>query len=139
MAVYKSKPVTVGRSANEMYERLSDLSRLQGSLEQLPEEQRAKIGNVQFSSDSIRIQTPQVGEIAFKIIEKVEPEKVVFGTESSPVPLTMTLVVAPLTDSSSTVGAEINVEIPAMLRPLVGPQLQKAADQLGSLIGTLNA
>jgi len=26
-----------------------------------------------------------------------------------------------------------------MLRPLVGPQLQKAADQLGNLIGTLNA
>lgn len=139
MAVYKSKPVTVGRSASEMYERLSDLSRLQGSLEQLPEEQREKIGNVQFSADSIRIQTPQVGEIAFKIIEKVEPEKVVFGTESSPVPLTMTLVVSPVTYSSSTVGAEISVEIPAMLRPLVGPQLQKAADQLGSLIGTLNA
>ena len=137
MAVYKSKPVTVGRPATEMYERLSDLSRLQGSLDKLPEEQRQQIGNVQFSADSIRIQTPQVG--AFKIIEKIEPEKVVFGTESSPVPLTMTLVVAPVSDSASTVAAEINVEIPAMLRPLVGPQLQKAADQLGNLIGTLNA
>ncbi len=139
MAVYKSKPVTVGRPATEMYERLSDLSRLQGSLDKLPEEQRQQIDNVQFSADSIRIQTPQVGEIAFKIIEKIEPEKVVFGTESSPVPLTMTLVVAPVSDSASTVAAEINVEIPAMLRPLVGPQLQKAADQLGNLIGTLNA
>ncbi len=139
MAVYKSKPVTVGRPATELYERLSDLSRPEGSRDKLPAEPRQQSGNVQFSADSIRIQTPQVGEIAFKIIEKIEPEKVVFGTESSPVPLTMTLVVAPISDSASTVAAEINVEIPAMLRPLVGPQLQKAADQLGNLIGTLNA
>lgn len=139
MAVYKSKPVTVGHSADEMYSRLSDLSRLQGSLDKLPADQREKIGNVEFTSDSIKIQTPQVGEIAFKIIERVEPVKIVFGTASSPVPLTMALNVAPAGDASSTVTAVIDVEIPAMLRPLVGPQLQKAADQLGSLIGTLNA
>lgn len=86
MAVYKSKPVTVGRPATEMYERLSDLSRLQGSLDKLPEEQRQQIGNVQFSADSIRIQTPQVGEIAFKIIEKIEPEKVVSAPNHHPCP-----------------------------------------------------
>lgn len=139
MAIYKSKPVTVAHPADDMFGRLTDLIRLQGALDKLPADKRDKIGNVEFTSDSIKIHTPQVGEIAFSIIEKVEPSKVVFGTTSSPVPLTMALVIAPVTDDSSTVTAEIDVEIPAMLKPLVGPQLQKAADQLGTLIGTLNA
>ena len=50
----------------------------------------------------------------------------------------MALHIAPAGEQSSTVTAEIDVEIPAMLRPLVGPQLQKAADQIGTLIGALN-
>ena len=66
MAVYNSKPVTVGRQADEMFERLTDLTRLQGALDKLPAEQREKVGNVEFTTDSIKIQTPQVGEIAFE-------------------------------------------------------------------------
>lgn len=138
MAQYKSKPTTVNRSADELFQRLSDLSRLQDALDKLPQEQRDKVGTVEFKADSFKIQTPQVGDIAFKVIDRQAPSRVVFGTESSPVPLTMALDIAPAGETSSTVTATIEVEIPAMLRPLVGPQLQKAADQLGNLIGTLN-
>lgn len=139
MAVFKSKPVTVARPASEMFERLSDLTRLQGTLDKLPADQREKIGNVEFTPDSIKMNTTQVGEITFKVIEKVEPTKVVFGTSSSPVPLTMQLDITPAGETDSTVVASLDVEIPAMLRPLVGPQLQKAADQMGSLIQQLNS
>ena len=93
---------------------------------------------MEFTADSFKIQTPQVGDITFKVMERHTPERIVFGTESSPVPLTLALDIIPAGDASSTVTAAIDVEIPAMLRPLVGPQLQKAADQLGSLITTLN-
>ncbi|MDE7119189.1 MAG: hypothetical protein K2O10_01120 [Muribaculaceae bacterium] len=139
MAQYKSKPATVNRSAEQLFERLSDLSRLQDALDQLPQEQRAQVGAVEFKHDSFKIQTPQVGDIAFKVIERQAPSRVVFGTESSPVPLTLALDIVAAGPESATVTASIEVEIPAMLRPLVGPQLQKAADQLGNLIGTLNS
>lgn len=138
MATYKSKPAKINRSATELFERFSDLSRLQSTLEQLPEEQRRQIGDVEFTADSLRIVTPQVGEIKFVIKERVEPSKIVFGTASSPVPLTMAVDILPQGDDASEVTTCIDVEIPAMLRPMIGPQLQKAADKFGELIAGLS-
>ncbi len=138
MATYKSNPQPVNRSAEELFEHFSDLSRLQGALDGLTEEQRKQVGDVHFSADSIRIVTPQVGEIAFEVTERVHPSKVVFGTKSSPVPLTMEVDIKPVSESASEVQTLINVEIPAMLRPIIGPQMQKAADKFGELMAGLS-
>lgn len=138
MATYKSSPQTVNRSAETLFDRFSDLSILQNSLEGLTEEQRKQIGDVKFTADSISIVTPQVGEIAFQVTERVRPSKVVFGTKSSPVPLTMAVDIKPVGEESSEVTTIIDVDIPAMLRPLVGPQLQKAAEKFGELISGLS-
>ncbi len=138
MATYKSNPQTIARTPAELFGRLSDLSRLQGALDSLTPEQRAQVGDVKFSADSISIQTPQVGEIAFQVIERVPDTKIVFGTKSSPVPLTMEVGIAPAGNDASEVTTVINVEIPAMLKPLIGPQMQKAADKFGELIAGLS-
>lgn len=134
MASYKSKPTRVGKSAAELFNRFSDMSRLQDALDTLTPEQRAQVGDVQFTKDTIKIVTPQVGEIAFSVIDRVEPSKIVFGTQSSPVPLTMTVNIKPESEIESDVETVIDVEVPAMLRPLIGPQLQKAAEKFGELI-----
>ncbi len=138
MATYKSKPAKIDRPAQEIFARFSDMSRLQETLDKLPADQRDKIGQVEFTQDSIRITTSQVGDILFKVKEKVEPTKIVFGTESSPVPLTMEVDIKPLTDTTSEVETVIDVEIPAIVRPIIGPQLQKAADKFGELISGLS-
>lgn len=114
------------------------MSRLQQSLDELPEEQRKQIGDVEFTANSLKIVTPQVGEIAFVIKERVEPSKIVFGTESSPVPLTMEVNITPAGDEAADVETRIDVEIPAIVRPIIGPQLQKAADKFGELIAGLS-
>lgn len=138
MATYKSKPAKIDRPAQEIFARFSDMSRLQETLDKLPADQRDKIGQVEFTQDSIRITTSQVGDILFKVKEKVEPTKIVFGTESSPVPLTMEVDIKPLTDTTSEVETVIDVEIPAIVRPIIGPQLQKASDKFGELISGLS-
>ena len=43
----------------------------------------------------------------------------------------------PVDDSSTEVTGSIDVDMPAMLRPIVGPTLQKAADQFGTLFAKL--
>ena len=48
MASYKSAPQTVNRPAEELFDRFSDLSRLQSSLDGLTPEQRAQVGDVEF-------------------------------------------------------------------------------------------
>lgn len=138
MATYKSTPTTINRSAEELFDRFSDLSHLQGALEGLTPEQKAQVGEVAFTTDGIKIVTPQVGAIEFTVKERVRPGRIVFGTTSSPVPLSMTMNISPVSDSSSQVETLIDVEIPMMLKPLVGPQLQKAADKFGELITRLS-
>jgi hypothetical protein len=137
MATYKSKPARINRSARDIYDRFSDMSRLQSALDQLPEEQRQQIGEVVFTADSLKIVTPQVGEISFVIKERVEPSRIVFGTASSPVPLTMSVDFNEVEHNVTDVTTCIDVEIPAIVRPMVGPQLQKAADKFGELISGL--
>lgn len=138
MATYKSKPARINRSAIDLFDRFSDLSRLQNSLDELPEEQRKQIGDIEFTANSLKIVTPQVGEITFVIKERIEPSKIVFGTESSPVPLTMEVDITPAGEDAADVATCIDVEIPAIVRPIIGPQLQKAADKFGELIAGLS-
>lgn len=137
MAKFTSAPATVPMPVEVLFEKFNDLTVMQDMLDKLPEEQRAKVGDVVFGKDSLSIKTPQVGEIKFVVKERVAPSKVVFGTASSPVPLTLTAHFAPAGESASTVSAEADVEIPAMLKPFVGPQMQKATDQFGQLISQI--
>ena len=138
MATYKSKPAIVDRNAAEIYDHFSDLSRLQDMLDKLPADQRAKVGDVTFTPDSIRISTPQVGDIVFVVKERIAPSTIVFGTESSPVPLEMRVDIDSYDEGKSQVTAAIDVEIPAIVRPLIGPKLQEAADKFGELISGLS-
>lgn len=138
MSRYESKTVTVQKPIAEMFSRFSDLSFFEKQLEQLPEEQRAKLGEVHFAPDSIAIVTPQVGELKFQVIERHEPDKIVFGSPSSPIPLTMSVNFAEVSPEATGVTTVIDVEIPAMLRPFVGPKLQQAADKFGEMISNLS-
>ncbi|MBD5225792.1 MAG: hypothetical protein HDS68_07505 [Bacteroidales bacterium] len=138
MATYKSAPRTIERSQEELFNRFSDLSHLQSALDSLSPEQRQAVGEVEFTADTIKIVTPQVGAIEFCVQKREHPSRIVFRTASSPVPLTMTMDIKALSPASSQVETLIDVEIPAMLRPMVGPHLQKAADKFGELIAGLS-
>jgi hypothetical protein len=138
MAKYSSKPMTVNRPAQDIFDRFSDLSVMERKLSELPADQLAKVGEVKFEKDSIAIATPQVGEIKFQVMERVSPSKIVFGSPSSPVPMSMTLELTPVDASQTQVVTSIDVQIPAMLRPLVGGKLQEAADKFSQLMAQLS-
>lgn len=139
MAQFNSTPVTIPIDTQALYHKFDDLSTLKALMEQLPDEAKAKIGNVDFEKDAIIIATPQVGTIKFVVKERVEPSKIVFGTEQSPVPLTLTAALSPVGETATEITAITDVEIPAMLKPLIGGAMQKATDQFAQLIGQLGS
>ena len=138
MAKYTSAPVTVAKDAGTIADKFADLSVFESSLDELPESEREKIGNVSFSPDSITIKTPQVGDITMKVVER-STSKIAMQAVGSPVPLSLSVVLNPVGVDSTEITAVIEVEIPAMLRPLIGGAMQKAADQFGALMGKLNS
>ena len=137
MSKFVSKPTPVDRPAEEISSKFEDLSNLQGFIDRLPEGEKSKLGDVKFDRDSIAIHTAQVGDITFKITDRT-PRRVVFQAVGSPVPVELDIDINPVADAASEVTVCFEVQIPAMLRPMVAPHMQKAVDMLGDLIGKVS-
>ena len=134
MAKYTGKTTVVNQSAQNLFDKFSNLQNLQERVESLPEDVKAKMGTIRFTEDSFIIVTPQVGEVALKIKERIEPSKIVFCTESSPIPLELSVNFNAINENSTEVSTAIEVDVPMMLRHIIGPQLQKAADGFGETL-----
>jgi carbon monoxide dehydrogenase subunit G len=137
MAQYKSKPTIIGRSAESIAEKFSDLSVMQSAIENLPEEEHKRIGEVTFKSDCIEINTQQVGQIRFRVTER-SAQRIAFAAEGSPVPLVMQVDLKPVGAEQTEITTVIEVDIPVFLKPMVGGAMQKAADQFGAMISRLS-
>lgn len=136
MSRYESKAVKVARSAEALAERFSDFTGLGEALNGMSAEERAKVGDVAFDRDTITITTPQVGAIRLRAVERT-PSSVRLEAEGSPVPMSLELNFHPVEPELTEVTGALDVDIPMMLRPLVGPAMQKAVDQFGDLFAKL--
>lgn len=135
MARYSAKKITVPVAADVIASKFSDLTAFQGALEQLPAAVREKIGGLRFEKDALVIDTPQLGAVTLKVTDRT-PSRIAFTAVGSPVPLVMGVDLTPSGDSTEMATA-IDVEIPAMLRPLIGSKMQEAADKFGEMMGNL--
>ncbi len=134
MSKYKGKTISLAQSAQEVADKFVDLTRLQSLADQLPEEQRRQLGNVAFEPDSIVMQTPQFGQLRFRVTERT-PSAIVMKAEGTPVPLAVNVDLNELAPDATEATCSLDVDIPMMLRPMVAPHLQKAADLLTEVIG----
>jgi hypothetical protein len=133
MAKYSGKAVTVAKPINEIYHKISDLSTIQSRINELPEEAREKVREIRFENDRILANVPGVGEIAFAIVEKVEPSRLRMSAENSPVPFNIVVNLTEKAAMETEISTMLDIEIPAMLRPLVGGKLQQAADKFSEM------
>lgn len=139
MALYSSSPVSLASSAENVYSKLSNLENLRALLDkvpadQIPEDKRAMYESITITSDSITVPGGPVGALTFKIKERVEPTLVKLDGEGSPVPLTLAMHITPTGADSCTAKVEIDIALPAMLKPMVSGPLQKMADQFGQVL-----
>lgn len=135
MAKYKGKTARVEAGANRITEKFSDLSVLESHLANIPDDQRDKIGNISFEPDAIILTNPSIGEMRFKRVENT-PEKIVFSADGM-VPLSVVIALDSVDENTTDVTTTLDIEIPVMLRPLIGSKLQSVADIFGDLIAKL--
>lgn len=136
MATFTGRPATIDRSAEEIAAKFADLTALQTVLDQMPPEERAKVGDISLTRDDIVMQTAQVGTITLSVVERT-PELIRFEAKGSPVAMSLNVRLKALTPTSTEVTSEMDVAIPPFLKSMIGGTLQKAADQFGSLITRL--
>ena len=136
MTAYKGKSAVIARPVGELYSRFSDMSALEEAIRNR-QETKEHVAEMKFDSDSLTIKTSQMGEIRFEIVERIEPSKIVFRAVNSPLPLGMTINLKAVGDAATEVSTSIDVELPMMVRALVGPKLQHVADQFGNMMAQM--
>lgn len=139
MATYTGKETVAPVGIESAFEKISNLKALEGLLERMPEEARQRLGDTRFTDDEIIIGNPQLGNITMKLVERVAPTLLRFKAQGVPVDMSLAIKLRSLGEASTGIKAEIDIELPAMLRPLVGGKLQEAADRFGDLVGLVFA
>ncbi len=138
MAKYSSKPATLAVPISVAFDRISNVSSFQERIDAIPAEQRKQMGEMKFTENSIILNSPQIGEMRFDITERTAPTRIVFTSANSPVPLNLSMDLTEKSAEETEIVTTIDIEIPAMLRPMIGGKMQEAANKFTELISSLN-
>ncbi|HJE38340.1 MAG TPA: hypothetical protein K8V47_01045 [Candidatus Amulumruptor caecigallinarius] len=137
MAKYTSQSVSINGAQTDVFNKISNLGAYQELLDKMPDDLRQKAGDVRFTDDAIIINANPVGEIRLEIIDKHEPDLIKLKASNAPVPMFLSLELAAESESVTKLVAAIEVEVPAIIKPMIGPKMQEAANQMATLVGRL--
>lgn len=142
MATYQSGEVTLHKSAEQTFAQISDMEKLRDVIADVPadaisEEQRKQLEQVRVTADTISFPGGPVGEVTLRIVEKTAPTLIRLEGMGTPVPLNLTMRITPVSDTECRAQVTIDIQIPAMLKPMVNGPLQKMADQFGQMLRNL--
>lgn len=142
MAKYKSEEVLLKASAQKVFDKLSDFESLRGLLGQIPEDQipadkKEMFDNIHLTSDSIELPGGPVGNIRLRVVEKTAPTSIKLKGEGTPVPLSLQLNIIPIDEATCRAAAQVDLEIPAMLRPMIAGPMQKMTEQFAQVLHSI--
>lgn len=139
MATYKSEKTGMAYPAGHVYSKLSNLEGLADILknvptDQIPADQLAMLEQIKVTSDTISFPGGPVGDVTLKVCRLEEPTLIALEGVGTPVPMGLAMHIIPLTPDTCEAYVEIDVKIPAMLKPMVNGPLQKMADQFAQML-----
>lgn len=142
MAEYKSAETPIKASAEAVFNKLSNLEGLKELLskvpqEKVPEDQRDLFNQVKITADSISFPAGPVGELTLRLTETVKPTYIRLDGVGAPVPMALMLNIHPSTEISCSVQVVIDLQIPAMLKPMVSGPLNKMVSQFAEMLRNL--
>lgn len=142
MAVYSSGKVTLNSPVTSVYDKLSNLENLKGMLDKvpadrIPEDKRQMFENIKITSDTIEVPGGPMGNLLFRVIERKAPSLIKLRGEGIPIEMSLILHLAQETPDTTSANVDIDINIPAMLKPMIGGQIQKIANQFGDVLGSI--
>lgn len=139
MATYKSEEILLKSPAETVFTRLSNLESLADLLKNVPEDQipadkKEMFDSIKISPDSIELPGGPVGSIRLRVTDKVAPSMIRLKGEGTPVPLSLQLNIHPEGADACRAQAQVDLEIPAMLRPMIAGPMQKMTEQFAQVL-----
>ncbi|MCH5214407.1 MAG: SRPBCC family protein [Muribaculaceae bacterium] len=142
MTTIKSDKATVSAPAEKVFDKLSNLENLKSLLEavprdKIPEDKREMMDKLQITADTISIPAGPVGEIRLRVTDRLPHSLIRLAGEGAPVPMDMQLEIEPDGADKCEVQVAVNLEIPAMLKPMVSGPLKKIANQFVQVLSAI--
>ena len=106
------------------------------NIDRLPDEAREHLKNVKFEDDGISVESP-MGTLKLSVSDSVAPSMVKYVAQSSPVPFAVTINLEAVDDTHTQAVTELNIELPFMLKAMVGNKLSEGAQKMGEMIAKL--
>ena len=135
MNQFESHVVSIPYSQQRVYDMLSDLSHLDRVKDRLPQD---KIKDLRFDCDSVSVNVPPVGDIAFNIIEREEPKCVKLEASTSPIPLTLWIQILPTSDAASKMKLTLRTELNPFIKGMVQKPLQEGIEKIADMLAAIN-
>lgn len=138
MSVYSSQQVTLDAPQAAAFDKISNIGEYQAILDSMPDDLRKQAGDVRFTNDSVTITASPVGEMRFDVTRRQAPDTVELTAANSPVPMKLSLNLTPGESADTcSLRTDIDIDIPAIMRPMVGGKMQEAAQQMTNLVARI--
>lgn len=140
MDKYKSEKNIIPHPIEAVYDKLAHpegfKSHIDANLEHLPGEAAEALKGVSFDSGGITLNSP-MGPLRLGVEDSEPPHKVVYKAQQSPVPFCLTVHLQGTPEGLTESVAELEIELPFMLKAMVGSKLKDGVDQLGKMLANL--
>ena len=142
MESFKSTPHVIACDSMTIYSKLTNPSLIRQQIEahadKIDDEARQHLDTVNFTDDSISIQSP-MGEVKLSLDHEnsIEGQRVVYTASQSPVPINMVINLEPQPDATTMSVAELQLNLPFFLRKMVEGQLKEGANRFGELLARI--
>ena len=132
MSNYHSDEKIISADILSVFNRLSDLSIIEKIGELLPENSPVK--DLRSTSDSISANINPIGEVKLTIIEKHEPESIVYGPENSPIKFKIEVNLSKKSESETSLKLTIDADIPFFVKAMLGDKLEEGIDKVADML-----
>lgn len=140
MAVqFESNVKHVPYSQERVYNKLSDLSNLEGvrdRLKQVKEKLDGKLEDMTFDRDSITIKVQGIA-LTLRIIEREPMKCIKFEGDKTPVPLNLWIQILPVSEENAKMKVTIRAEVNMFMKAMVSKPLQEGVEKLADMLAVL--
>lgn len=154
MTKKESEIKVVAAPVERVYARLGDLRNFQTLKERINDPQvQQMIGDkvpadkmqqlvsvmekMEFTADSIIVDSPMGGQITLSIIERVENKLLKFGAEGSPIPVNLWIQMLPADAYSARIKVTVGADVNLFMKAMIGKPLQQAADGVAQMLAAI--
>ena len=140
MAVqYESSVKHIPYSQESVYNKLSDLTNLEGlrdRLDMVKDKLDGKLEDMSFDRDSLTMKVQGIN-LTLRIIEREPMKCIKFEGDKSPIPMNLWIQILPVTDAEAKIKVTIRAEVNMFMKAMVAKPLQEGVEKLADMLSMI--